>query len=44
MQVTFNPQSCNNLAIDEATIPFPKPDITPPVTNINFGVLVIIAL
>ncbi len=44
MQDTFRPQSFNNFAVDEVTIPFPKPDITPPVTNINLGGITIILL
>jgi len=44
VQVTFNPVSCNNFATEEATIPFPRPDITPPVMNMNFGNLLLALL
>jgi len=37
--VTDSPLACNNLANDEAIIPFPKDEVTPPVTKIYFAVL-----
>jgi hypothetical protein len=35
-QLTEYPESCNNFAIDAEDIPFPSPDITPPVTKTYF--------
>ena len=32
--VTLNPLDCSNLAKDADMIPFPKEEVTPPVTNI----------
>ena len=34
--MTLNPLDFNNLPSEAAVIPFPKPETTPPVTNINF--------
>ena len=36
-QVVLNPERRSNLAIDAVVTPFPKPDITPPVTKIYLG-------
>ena len=33
--ITFNPLAFNNRPKEAAVIPFPSPDTTPPVTNIN---------
>ena len=35
-QETFWFESCKSLEIEEVTTPFPRPDITPPVTKMNF--------
>jgi hypothetical protein len=35
-QLTEKPESWSNLAIEAEEMPFPKPDITPPVIKINF--------
>jgi hypothetical protein len=34
--VTAYPLACNNLANEAEMIPFPKEDVTPPVTKIYF--------
>ena len=34
--VTLTPLACSNLANDAAIIPFPKEDVTPPVTKMYF--------
>ena len=34
--VTVNPLAWSNLANEAAIIPFPREDVTPPVTNIYF--------
>ena len=31
--VTLKPLDCNNFASEEAKIPFPSDEVTPPVTN-----------
>lgn len=36
MAVTLRPRDFNRRPMDEDVIPFPNPDITPPVTKINF--------
>ena len=36
---TFNPLCFNILPKDAAVKPFPRPDTTPPVTNMNFAIL-----
>ena len=37
MQVTFNPESWRSFAREDVVMPFPRPDITPPVTKMYFG-------
>jgi hypothetical protein len=37
MQVTVIPERWRIFAMDEVVMPFPKPDITPPVTKTYFG-------
>ena len=37
--VTENPLCCKSLAKDAAIIPFPKDEVTPPVTKYVFGVV-----
>jgi hypothetical protein len=39
MHETFLPASWSNFAVEDVTTPLPRPDITPPVTKINFGFL-----
>lgn len=38
--VTFKPLDCSNLAREAAKIPFPKEEVTPPVTKIIFAITV----
>ena len=35
-QETFWFANCNSLAMEEVVTPLPRPDITPPVTKMNF--------
>jgi hypothetical protein len=39
MHVTVRPERWRILAREEVVMPFPKPDITPPVTKMYFGTL-----
>ena len=37
--VTLNPLACNNLASEAAIMPFPKEEVTPPVTKIYLAIV-----
>lgn len=39
--VTDKPLACSNLASEEAMMPFPSEEVTPPVTKIYFGLRVV---
>jgi len=41
--VTVKPLACSNLARDAARIPFPREDVTPPVTKMYFVLLLLLA-
>lgn len=38
--VTDKPLACSNLASEEAIMPFPREDVTPPVTKMYLGLRV----